>query len=222
MNTSQVKIEIYNFLEFFIGKKNLRRSYLKECIRKYNKANCIFIHIPKAGGTSVAEATIGHRAGHFTAGEVLEEMGSLKYRELFSFSITRHPLQRIYSSYNFIKNGGGEKGGVKRNKIFRSEYFRDFDAFVQDWLVQDDNIHSNILFKPQYEFIYKGNQILVNYIGRLEEVQEVNQVLTSKLNRPINIGVSNRTNPSIGHGWSMQSLKIIEHLYKEDFEKFGY
>lgn len=225
MKLSNLKISLYKNLERFLGKRIVRGTYLSLCIRRYSKSNCIFIHIPKAGGTSISHAIMGKGAGHFTATEVLNRIGKDKFDDFFSFAVTRNPYRRILSSYNFIKNGGGTDGSVRREEYFKRKEFDSFESFILDWLPYQDLENKNLLFKPQYKFICDSNDnILVNYVGKLEKLDTVSNTLENRLNKKINIVKKNITDRPI----SIQKIltgeiknRIFE-LYQKDFEILGY
>src|SRR5699024_1135215 len=194
MKSSKVKVLLYQNLERLFGKRVVRSTYLNLCIRRYYKANCIFIHIPKAGGTSIAKAVIGKRAGHFTASEILNRIGVEKFNNYFSFAVTRDPYQRILSSYNFVRNGGGTEGSVRGEDYFKRKEFSSFRSFILDWLPHQDLESANLLFRPQYKFICDNkDDILVDYVGKLEKLETVSTILDERLNKKISINTKNIT-----------------------------
>lgn len=61
----------------------------------------IFIHVPKTGGRSVCEA-FKQRFDHFTIAHYQREYPGL-FDKYWKFAIVRHPLDRMVSSYHYIK-----------------------------------------------------------------------------------------------------------------------
>ena len=225
MKPTELKIQLYRTLENVFSEDIIRSVYLSLCLQRYYRANCIYIHIPKAGGTSISNAVLGKRAGHFTASEIIDRIGKDKFKNFFSFTVSRDPYQRILSSYNFIKNGGGSDGAVRREDYFNREEFSSFESFILDWLPYQNLETTNLLFRPQYKFICDSkDNILVDYVGKLEELDEVSWMLEKRLNKKIKIGKKNTTDRDI----STQKLlttdikDTISKLYQRDFEVFGY
>ena len=105
------KILMKSLGDRLIGKSTSDRIYLRLCIRRYMAAGVVFVHVPKAAGTSVATATIGRRAGHFTAAEIRAAMGPA-FDRMFTFSVVRNPMDRLASAYRFARRGGGDSGAV--------------------------------------------------------------------------------------------------------------
>lgn len=223
MNKSQIKIEAYRAIEKIVGSYFLRNLYLKRCVAKYVKADCIFIHIPKAAGTSVADVIIGSRAGHFTSLEVMNSIGEEKYKSIFSFAITRNPAMRLLSAYNYVKSGGGSHGGVRMEKEFSSKAFNNFNSFVSEWLVNQDLATINLLFKPQVEFVLdtNGNRN-VDFIGKVEELNLVEIQLSKILNRIVKFGSKNITQTHNQLDIDSATLHIIKGIYARDYQMFNY
>lgn len=223
MNINKVKVGAYRILEKIAGKKKLDRLYVKYSVRKYIKSECIFVHIPKAGGTSVANAVLGGTAGHFTAAAIYDELGKESFEKLFSFTVTRNPYNRIRSSYFYVVNKGGKKGAVRKDKEFERKEFETFEKFVRDWLKYQDMKNINLLFRPQHQFICDDNgKILVDHIGKIEDLNETEKKISEALNRKINIGVNNKGSYRREYQFSDEIKEIILDKYKKDFDLFNY
>lgn len=224
MNLSQFKIHLFRAAEFVIGKQNARNLYAKWCISFYKKKNCIFIHIPKNGGTSFTHAIYGKRVGHFKSSEVIRLMGKSDFEKLFSFSIVRNPYDRLFSAYHFAKQGGGTEGGVRPNPAFKSSAFSTFDSFVSEWLVHQQEREIDIIFQPQYLFLFDDDMnCLVDFIGKLEKIPETQLFLKQKLNLDLRINFRNVT-PEKPRRISIkpETCMLIYQFYKKDFDLFNY
>lgn len=220
-----MKVSSYALLGRMFGKEFARRNYLKVCIRRFRDANVIFIHIPKAAGTSIARATIGRRPGHFTAVEVRSAMQSGEFDAMFSFAVTRHPLARAFSAYKFACSGGNELTGVRRDSAYDSPAFRSFDAFVNEWLIQQDLLSVDPIFRPQASFVFDDDgKCVVDYIGCVEDLVTLETRLTQALGRRITIPRINVGGRNGGSRFaaSQESCDAIYELYRCDFERFDY
>lgn len=72
--------------------------------RFYDRQGCIFIHIPKCAGTSVAHALYGKPPWHFSISDALF-INTLKFcrPDYFSFATIRDPYARLYSIYRYAQ-----------------------------------------------------------------------------------------------------------------------
>lgn len=197
-----------------------RRIYLHRLLR----AGVIFIHIPRAAGTSVANEVIGRRAGHLTASEIKLQMGEKLYNSMFSFSVTRNPYDRIVSAYYYARNGGGAHGGIAPNKDYESSFFSSFERFVTEWLPTKNILDLDYVFQPQYKFVFEGDHLLVNFLGKIENLDEVEQVVSENLNRKIRFNHYNRSKREndFDKYYNDDMKQIVQNLYIEDFRKLGY
>jgi hypothetical protein len=66
---------------------------------------CIFIHIPKTAGTSVARTLFGQGSRHVPYFEY-EKVNGRKFNRYFKFAFVRNSWDRLVSTYFFLKKGG--------------------------------------------------------------------------------------------------------------------
>jgi hypothetical protein len=148
----------------------------------------IFIHVPKAAGTSVIDALVEHedaastgpaRFGsidasfnppppHLAARHYLEYglVSRQQFEEYFKFAFVRNPWDRIVSEYRYRR--------YPQRYSFKDYLFRHFPA--AGWA--DEYCH----VIPQYDFLFDGDgRQLVNFIGRYEQIatdfDEVRRIL---------------------------------------------
>jgi chondroitin 4-sulfotransferase 11 len=120
---------------------------------------CIFVHIPKTGGTSVEVALQGHPEPdsiiHKTALEYKNQNSDI-WDDYFKFTIVRNPWDLMVSWWKWRM----------RNKKTT------FPGFIKN---QKNLIPGNEYLKPgltYFDFISDGNNILVDKICRFENLQE--------------------------------------------------
>ena len=225
MKTSQLKINIVELFEKILGKRSTYAFLLRIYLKRYLKSGVIFIHIPKAAGTAVSKGVIGRRAGHFSAIEVKNALGKSRYEKLFSFAITRNPYDRVVSAYEYARQGGTENGGIRKLSVYKSKAFSSFDLFVQNWLVHQDLNNTALVFRPQFKFLYDNEmRLLVDYVGKFEELSVVEKVLSQKLQRYIIFEKSNVSQRVRDYRtyFNDSTREMVYDLYREDFEYFNY
>lgn len=193
--------------------------------RRYtNKYKCIFIHIPKVAGTSVLTLFMGNqvRRDHLSYRE-FQGADSFSFNDYYKFCFIRNPYDRLVSTYEYLKSGGNKK----QDKYFESilnEKYKTFDSFVLDFL-DNEIIHSHLLFKPQYTYIYDyKDECMVDFVGRFECLESDFRVVSNKLGLK---GELKKINSSTRkeyqkYYFSPDVIKKVNMLYKKDFELLGY
>ncbi|MEP0356630.1 sulfotransferase family protein [Paraglaciecola sp.] len=213
-----------------------------------NTFNFIFIHVPKAAGTSVTnefskytnycDLEIGgtafgekiqplyrNRFGlykHIPAKELRAIMGQKDWSKFFKFSIVRHPADRLLSTFNFLREWSGTPVDLKE----RLGSFQSFDDFVQSEIWKNRPGPDNI-FYGQSHWLCDKKGLLVDFVGKLESLDEdIRQIVdygnlpkkTSSEMKKLNSSAGGKSYDSI----SIKSKKMINEFYQLDFELFGY
>lgn len=125
---------------------------------KVQKKDALFIHIPKTAGTSIKE-TFGDRINYLSHHEPLTAEKALLYKNYFKFAFVRNSWARIASAYH-----GWSERCKKSLEVFPYDNFTEY--------VHDIVNGKSIISKPQIEFISENNEILVNFIGRYERLED--------------------------------------------------
>lgn len=178
----------------------------------------LFVHIPKAGGTSVerflsaaGETALLHgrkiRGMSMTPQHIHADIYEKILPESFydySFCIVRNPFDRLASEY-----------------IMRTGSEEDFDRWVERIFSEypaDQFVHDNHI-RPQTEFILPGIEVfrfeegIRNIIGRVAARLDI---------EPPKEDVHQRKSPPIEISATERTLQRIEEFYASDFEAFGY
>lgn len=190
----------------------------------WRSAKCIFIHVPKAAGTSINHAIYGRTLGHYKAIEVNAIFPKL-YEKCFVFSVVRNPWDRLVSAYRFAIKGATGEMAIKNPEAYRGRQFRSFPAFVHEWL-QEKNIRElDFVFQPQVDFLCdKSGAIMVDHYGKLEELSATIDLVRSRAARNFYIDRMNVT--SIGESYisyyDSELVDIVQGIYKEDVRVLDY
>lgn len=184
---------------------------------------CIFIHIPKAAGTSVAQTLFGEGSRHLRYTEY-EQANPRKFAEYFKFTFVRNPWSRLYSAYSFLKKGGMNE----MDRRWAEEHlvgFNDFDSFVKGW-VTPENIRSWVHFYPQHYFICDDAlNLKMDFVGRFETLDADFAYVQQQLGLPLT--PLPHINPSVGQEryadhYNKESIDIVASVYKDDIALFAY
>ena len=212
-----------------------------------NSYKFIFVHIPKAAGTTITNQLSAYTnycdleiggtlfgeqiqpaykkrfniSKHSTATELQAITGEVEWSKNFTFTFARNPYTRAFSTYKFLLEWKGTPIGLK-NELLK---FKNFSEFIEsDFLLTrpgPDNI-----FKPQTHWATKKGKNLLNYIGKLETINEdITHILHTILDRsPIKKTVTPKLNSSKESklNVSKKAINRINELYESDFQLFEY
>ena len=186
-----------------------------------DRNQCIFIHIPKTAGTSIARALFHQVSRHMPWYEY-KNANAGKFRKYFKFAFVRNPWDRLVSTYFFLKKGGMNELDRKwaADNIDR---YRGFEEFVQDWLTES-NIWSWVHFKPQYYFICDAQlNLQMDFIGRYENLESDFETVAARLHlqstlQPAYPGQHRHYTSYYNH----RTCDIVSRVYQKDIELFNY
>lgn len=182
---------------------------------------CVFIHIPKTAGTSVARSLFGEDSRHIPCIEY-EKANPEKFQRYFKFTFVRNPWDRLYSAYHFLKKGGmcSDDAAWAQNNL---SHYKSFEHFVAEW-INYDNIMSWVHFRPQLHFITNAaGQIAMEYIGRMEHIDTDFDIVCHKLGVTASLPALNQTKK--GHytdAYTPEMIDIVTNAYQQDISALGY
>ena len=196
-------------------------------IFKFEDRTVLFIHIPKAGGTSLNTWLAEHAAQgmylrhrrpmlplvpqHFHA-EMLDALfppGFFTY----SFCVTRNPYARALSEYNYRITRP-----KLRNRILPAPSFDRWLKSTFRRYGRDPFVFSNHM-RPQAEFPIAGTEVFRLEDG-LDRVRQRLQEVTG-LSFPDEVPRENASRKSVTRITEAQA-GLIHAFYRQDFERFGY
>ena len=192
----------------------------------------LFTHIPKTGGVTIEKALEGlglkpfltpeHYAfvrkylnippAHFHY-EIIEKIYNLN--NLYCFTITRNPVDRIISHYQWARTYS------KLDQKIKNLNLKNYLEFSFNEYYKDNNFFSNHI-RPQTDFVGKKTNKIFKYEDGLEK--NLTKMLADnniKINGNINLPMLNKSKgkkPFIDE----ESKNLIKNFYKKDFIKFNY
>ncbi len=192
----------------------------------FDKNKCIFVHIPKCAGVSIAQSLFGNRGGgHKTIIQYQLIFSSLEFNTYFKFTIVRNPWDRLVSAFTFLKQGGlTENDRVWANNNVNC--FPDFHSFVINW-VNLRNIYTYYHFVPQHEFLLepKTKKLSVDFVGKFETLEYDYKKICERLNISASLSKQNKTMDRFDeyrNYYDDQTKNIVANVYQRDIELFGY
>lgn len=207
------------------GKNFLRDRLDPYPYRSYtSRHKCIFIHIPKAAGTSVLRA-LGHKGSrdHATYREY-KIANSSKFDSYFKFTFVRHPVTRFESSFRYYKAGGNQRSTdqyffdiIKKYKMSAND-FCDFIADKQHYIYTP-------MFWPQTLFFLEVGEVSqVDFIGKFESIEADFNIVLNKLGIKGKLEKLNQSKNEPGDNFMLNanSQSIIRDIYQNDFGYLSY
>ena len=191
-------------------------------LRSFDRYRCLFVHITKSAGTSVALSLFGELPYHYTAMQYRVIFGSRTFNRYFKFAFVRNPWDRLLSAYTYLRSGGWDEND---REWFQTNlaHLPDFNSFVLDWLTSE-RLRSHLHFRPQSDFLCdrKGRPLL-DWLGYFENLQQDFDDVASRLGIKARLG---RTNASVREDYrniyTKAAMDKVESLYRQDVENFGY
>lgn len=191
-------------------------------LRSYDRLHCIFVHITKTAGTSVALGLFGELPYHYRAYEYRVFYGRKTFNRYFKFAFVRNPWDRILSSFKYLKSGGWNE----HDRIWANEHLQgvdSFEKFICEWLTPE-RLEAHIHFWPQHWFVTdrKGN-LLIDYLGYLETINEDFGKIAHHLGINAQLKHTNATSKTDYRSHYTEPMKArVEELYGTDIAMFGY
>lgn len=195
----------------------------------FDRRKCIFVHIPKAAGVSVARSLFGNLAGGHTSIAMYQiAFSQCDFERYFKFTFVRNPWDRLFSAFRFLRQGGMTQKDQDwaREHIVR---YRDFSEFVETGL-SNSNVKQWVHFRPQSEFLCLPHQDspAVDFLGMYENLERdfflVRQRLS--LDPDQRLWHCNKTTAfarrDFRDHYTESTREIVAHEYARDIDMFGY
>ncbi|MEO0793523.1 MAG: sulfotransferase family 2 domain-containing protein [Verrucomicrobiota bacterium] len=194
-------------------------------LRSYDELRCIFVHIPKAAGLSVARTLFENDGGsHLRLVDYAVIFGAADFNRYFKFTFVRHPETRLASAFTFLKNGGANARDAEwATQIKLPE--TDFKTFVRR-LADEPKLLRWKHLTPQSEFLtMNGSTEHLDYVGRFEQLNKDFEFVAERLDRKVSLrqeNVTKKTGTDYESLYDGETRRIVRDVYRIDFEHFGY
>lgn len=190
---------------------------------------CIFIHIPKCGGTSIenviwpeprseADLWMGfvskyhnkYQTGglqHLLATQILDEVGEEIFNKYFKFTFVRNPWAKAVSQFFYMKQRPDlrEYIGMKEN-----------DPFKKYLVLTSKKLH--VQWEKQFRFFMDDNgKQLADFVGRLETMEQDAAYIFNRLSIQAEIPHVNATrHKHYAEYYDDESKEMVFDQFKED------
>jgi len=201
-----------------------------------HKYKCIFVHIPKCGGTSIEDIIwpdarsvedlwMGnvskyrnkYQTGgmqHLFATHILQETGDEIFSKYFKFSFVRNPWDKAVSQFHYM---------AQRPDLQEYIGMSPDDSFKKYLELIQKKVH--VQWDHQHRFILDDNgTLMVDFLGRFENFRADVRRLLGKL------GIKAETLPhrmktshkAFHEYYDAESIQMVGDIYKKDITLFRY
>lgn len=204
----------------------------------FHNHKTIFVHIPKAGGTSIEDMLWPDKSTrtendlwmgfvkpyynkyqtgglqHLTSSQIRTEIGEEIFNRYYKFSIVRNPWDKIVSQYVYM----GKREDLR--KFIGMKNKCSFEKYLQ-LITKKEHVQ----WKKQLEFILDDNgDLLVDDVFKLENMADNVSQLSAK------VGVDFSQLPHNNKGvrkpyreyYTNETKEIVADMYRHDIDYFDY
>jgi hypothetical protein len=147
---------------------------------------------------------------HIKAAELKKHIPAWVFQQYFKFGFVRNPWDWQVSWYQYVL----KLESHHQHQLIKS--MKDFDEYI-DW-----RVHQNL--ELQKSFFYEGDTCLMDFIGKLENLETdfrtISQHIRIDANLP-HLNASRNDNDFLKH-YSRNSFEMVAQAFAEDLRLFGY
>jgi len=195
----------------------------------FRRNNIIYVHVPKAAGSTVNLGLLGYRLGHRPI-ESFWQADPGFTEKAFKFSFVRHPYLRFVSAYRYLCKGGMSSRDAEHSQRYPQE-FASLRAFAEA-SEQADFRNEIIHLRHQSEFLSlptnERYKVFMDYVGKTEflneHIYELSRLLPESFATRLNSVKEARLNTTQYYHPEIDEdvFQKIRLIYQDDFELFGY
>lgn len=191
-----------------------------------NESGCIFIHIPKTAGTSIAQ-TLKIDPDRPTPYYQYLRANPSKFRRCFKFAFVRNPWDKLVSAFFYLQREGTNLAAESPN--FRAWWEKNFvqhenfEAFVCNWL-RPETAATDVHFRPQSSFICDpSGRVMMDFVGRFESLDSDFDIVARRLRVDARLPVTNQSRHVIYREYYTPRMDaLVREVYASDCQIFGY
>lgn len=116
------------------------------------RRNLIFVHVPRAAGTSIAHALYGPRNTLHHSIRYFRALDPDFHARADSFAVLRDPFDRFASAFAFVRAGGTDSCRMADVMVRRTRHVRSVDDYL-DYLEGSDPWSLDFVMRPQSWFV---------------------------------------------------------------------
>ncbi|HBH54264.1 MAG TPA: chondroitin 4-O-sulfotransferase [Planctomycetaceae bacterium] len=189
----------------------------------FDHHRCLFIHVPKTAGYSIGQALFGGVTGHDPLRRLWLLYASAEFDQYFKFAFVRNPWERLVSAHEYFlqdRQPPGTQNWVRQ----QFGHFRDFDEFVKHWVPRRAMRSEQPHFHTQSSFVTLGGHVAVDFLGRMENLEEDFATIARRLGQEVSLPRMNATPRDRPYRdyYTAASRQIVAEVYAEDIQRFGY
>jgi hypothetical protein len=183
-----------------------------------NACTSIKITIGKTYGIKTDDALAIHGLFHQNS-----QHSTIKNAErYFKFAFVRNPYARLVSCY--IDRAVSK--GYFEGYIFRMQRNITFAEFVKK-IVKIPDFLADRHFKSQYSVLYRRGKLLVDYVGKVENIEQDWLIVAEKCGFEPSVVRENLSTPKEGKRdyrlfYTQELADMVYQRYRNDFELLGY
>lgn len=212
----------------------LRRAYvslLPSCLRSsfqemfpnyYLDAKVIFIHVPKAAGTSISYALYSRNIPHLPAA-LVRELSPPVFEKLPSFTVVRNPWDRLVSAYHYAIGGGGGVPASTSVQVLTKKY-QSLERFAFDHLTRASLCKEDFIYRTQKSFLTdKQGRLMVDEVFRFEDMGAISDMIFERYGAKLE--VRNRSVRKSYREYYKGNSKLVDlvgDIYSDDIKMFNY
>jgi chondroitin 4-sulfotransferase 11 len=176
----------------------------------------LFIHVPKAGGTSTQQALALRGRGH------MRIMDVERRHRYFSFSVVRNPYSRLVSAFQYLTCRETLPVWDHEESDYVYRYRGDFKRFVREVVALLD-IYRSIHLLPQTFFLCDGDSVVVDRLIALEDLDRDLAPISRRVGGARRLSRSNASQrDDIETYYDAETRAIVARVYEKDFRLLGY